>query len=94
MTLPESISTLSRANVQEPKKGDTPEMSPEEEAAVASRADDAQPILSEPIKTIKYKRKKPWSQQSIQAIVLGALLIAGIAALIGVRYLTETFGAN
>ena len=102
MTLSERISPLSRANVQEPEKGDTPETSPEEETTVASWADVAE-ILganarksppSEPAEANKYRRKKRWSQQTIQAIVLGVLLIAGIAAVIGLRYLSETFGAK
>ena len=102
MTLSERTNTLSRANVQEPKKGDTPETLPEEETAVVSWADVAE-ILdanahksppSEPVKVEKYRRKKPWSQQKIQAIVLGVLMIAGIAAVIGLRYLSETFVAN
>ncbi len=106
MTLSERTNTLSRASVQEPEKGDTPETSPEEETTVASWADVAG-ILganahksppSEPVKVEKYRRKKPWSQQTIPAIVLGVLMIAGIAvgiaAVIGLRYLSETFAAN
>ncbi len=102
MTLSERTNTLSRANVHEPKKRDTPETSPEEETTVASWADVGE-ILganahksppSEPVKAEKYRRKKPWSQQTIQAIVLGVLIIAGIAAVIGLRYLLETFAAK
>ncbi len=102
MTLSERTSTLSRANVQEPEQGDTPETPPEEETTVASWAEVAE-ILgadahksppSEPVKAKKNRRKKPWSQQTIQAIVLGVLMIAGIAAVIGLRYLSETFGAK
>ncbi len=102
MTLSERTNTLGRANVQEPKKGDTPETSPEEETTVASWADVAE-ILdanaqksppSEPVKAEKYRRKKPWSRHTIQAIVLSVLMIAGIAAVIGLRYLSVTFGAK
>ncbi len=102
MTLSERTNSLGRTNVQEPKQGDTPETSREEETTVASWADVAE-ILganahksppSEPVKAEKYRRKKRWSQQTIQAIVLGVLMIAGIAAVIGLRYLSETFGAK
>ncbi len=91
-------STLSRkrirANVQERKKGDTPETPPEEETTVASRADDAQHILSQPVKAAKKRRKKPWGQETIQVVLLGAMLIGGIAAILGLRYLAEMVGVN
>ncbi len=83
-----------RANVQERKKGDTPEAPPEEETTVALRADDAQRILSQPVKAGKKRRKKPQSQQTTRVILLGAILIGGIAAILGLRYLAEMVGVN
>ena len=83
-----------RANVQERKKGDTPEAPPEEETNVALRADDAQRILSQPVKAGKKRRKKPQSQQTTRVILLGAILIGGIAAILGLRYLAEMVGVN
>ncbi len=102
MTLSERTSNPSRADVQEPEQGDTPEASPGEGMTDASWADVAE-ILgakahesppSEPVKAEKRRRKKPWSQQTIQAIVLGVLMIAGIAAVIGIRYLSKFIAAN
>ena len=70
-------------NVEECKSERTHEASPEEETTVASRDDEAQPILSEPVKANKNRRKKPWSQEAIQAALLGAVLFVGIVAFIG-----------
>ncbi len=83
-----------RANMQERKKGDTPEAPPEEETTVALRADDAQRILSQPVNAGKKRRKKPWSHQTTQVVLVGAILIGGIAAIIGLRYLAEMVGVN
>ena len=83
-----------RANVQERKKGDTPEAPPEEETTVASQADDAQRILSKPVKAGEKRRKKRWGRSTTQVALLGAILIGGIAAIIGLRYLAEMVGVN
>ena len=83
-----------RANVQERKKGDTPEALPEEETTVTSRADDAQRILSQPVNAGKKRRKKPWSHKTTQVVLVGAIFVGGIAAILGLRYLAEMVGVN
>ncbi len=81
-------------NVEECKSGGTPEAPGEEETTVASRADDAHRILSQPVKARKKRRKKPWGQETIQVVLLGTILIGGIAAIIGLRYAAEMFAVN
>ncbi len=71
------------ANAPARKKDDTPEAPPEEETTVTSRDDDAQRILCQLVKTEHKRRKKPWSQEATQAVVLGAILFGGLAAFIG-----------
>ena len=83
-----------RANMQERKKGDTPEAPPEEETTVALRADDAQRILSQPVKAGEKRRRKRWGRLMTQVALLGAIMFGGIAAIIGLRYLAEMVGVN
>ena len=89
-------SSLSRkrilANAQDRKTGGTPEASVEED--VASRADDAERIPSKPVKAGQKRRKKRWGQEATLVVLLGAILIGGIAAIVGLRYLAETFAVN
>ena len=83
-----------RANVQERKKGDTPEAPPEEDANVAARNAAAQRILSQPVKVGKKRRKKPQGRSMTPVALFGAILIGGIAAIIGLRYFAEILGGN
>ncbi len=91
-------STLShkriRAIVRERKKRDIPETLPREATTVASRADDAQRNLSQPVKAGEKRRKKPWRQETIQVVLLGAVVIGAIAAILGLRYLAKMVGVN
>ena len=82
-----------RANAQVRKKGDTPEAPPEEETTVASRADDAQHIVSKPVKAAK-KNGRLWGPGSTLIVVLGTVVIGGIAAILGLRHLAEIVGGN
>ncbi len=79
-------------NVEECKTVGTPEASVEED--VASRNDDAERILSKPVKAGEKRRKKRWGREATQVVLLGSVLIGGIAAIIGLRYLAEMFGFN
>ena len=79
-------------NVEECKTVGTPEASVEED--VASRNDDAERILSNPVKAGKQRRKKRWGREATQVAVLGVVVIGGIAAIIGLRYLAEMVGDN
>ncbi len=85
-----------RANVQGRKKGDPPEKPSEQEAADAVRAEAAERILSHPIKskTVTKRRKKRRGRSLFQVGLLGTIVIGGIAAIIGLRYLAEMFAAN
>ncbi len=91
-------SSLSRkrifANVQDRKTDGTPEASVEEDTDVASQADDAQRMLSQPVMAGQKRRKKRWSQEATQVVLLGAVVIAGIAGILGLRYLSEMVGNN
>ena len=98
MASSEHASTLSheriRANGQERGRADTPDPPPEEETTVASRAGDAERILPEPVKVGGKRRRKRWSRETIQVALLGTIGIGGIAAILWLRYLAETFGVN
>ncbi len=89
-------SSLSRkrilANMQDRKTGGTPEASVEED--VASRADDAERIPSKPVKAGQKRRKKRWGREATQVVLLGAVVIGGIAAIVGLRYLAEMVSGN
>ena len=89
-------SSLSRrrilANSQVRKTGETPEAPTEEDTDGAARNEDAERILSQPAR--EKRRKKRWSQEATQVVLLGAVLIAGIAAILGMRYLSEMVGNN
>ncbi len=92
------ISSLSRKRIlayaQVLKTGQTPEAPAEEVTDVASRADDAERILSKPAKAGTKRRKKRWGQEATQVVLLGAVVIGGIAAILGLRYLSEMVGNN
>ena len=92
------ISSLSRkrilANAQVRKTGTTLEAPAEEDTDVAARNEDAERILSKPVKAGKKRRKKRWGQGATQVVLLGAVVIAGIAAILGLRYLSEMVGNN
>ena len=79
-------------NVEECKSGRTPDTPGEEEIW----ADDAQRILSQPVKAKagKNRRKKPQGSSTAQLGLLSAIVIGGIAVIIGLRYLAEMFGVN
>ena len=79
-------------NVEERKSGGTPEAPGEEEMW----DDDARRILSQPVKAKagKNRRKKPQSRLTTHIGLLGAIVIGGIAVIIGLRYLAEMFGVN
>ena len=85
------------ANVQGRRVGDAPEAPPEEEdAAAAARNEKAERILSKPVKSKskKARAKKPRGRSTNQVVVLAIIVISGIAAIIGLRYLAEAFGVN
>ena len=83
------------ANVQDRKKGNLPEAPPEEDTTVASRAEDAKRVLSQPVKAGRRKKRgKPKGKSATQVGLLGAIVVGGIAAIIGLRYLAEAFGVN
>ncbi len=75
------------------RKG-TPEAPTEEDAPAAARADEAERILSKRVK-VESKRRKPKKGRSIAQIgLLGAIVIAGIAAIIALRNVAEMSGVN
>ncbi len=92
-------SSLSRkrilANAQDRSTGEIPQ-SPEEDAAAAARNEAAERILSKPVKgkAKKTRRKKRRSRSTTQVVLLAIIGISGIAAIIGLRYLSEAFGVN
>ncbi len=79
-------------NVEECKSGRTPEAPGEEEMW----DDDARRILSQPVKAKAKinRRKKPQGSSTTQLGLLSAIVIGGIAVIIGLRYLAEMFGFN
>ncbi len=83
-----------RANAQDRRTGETPQ-TPEEDAA-AARNEAAERILSKPVKSRgkKSRRKKPRGRWTTQVVLLAIIGIGGIAAIIGLRYLSEAFGVN
>lgn len=92
----------SRSDVQEPLNDDTPGTLPENVTAVDSWADVAKALGADssqsppsgPVEAERERRRKPASHQKIQAIVLFVLMVMGIAAVIGLRHLAETFSPN
>lgn len=84
------------ANAQDRKKPDTPDVSAEEDAKTAAQEAAAERILSQPVKAGKQKRRKrPKKGRSVSQIaVLGAIVIAGIAAIIALRNVAEMSGVN
>ena len=84
------------ANVQDRRTGVTPEVRSEEDAAAAARDKAAERILSKPSrpKQGKLGRKKPPARSITKILLLAAIGIGGIAAIIGLRYLTEAFGIH
>ncbi len=99
-----SASVLSRkrilanaqASAQARKTGGTPEVPAEEDAEAAARNENAERILSKPVKgrSKKTRRKKPRGRSMTQVILLAVIGIGGIAAIIGLRYLSEALGVN
>ncbi len=91
-------SSLSRkqilANAQVRKTDETSEAAAEEVTDVALRVDDAERLLSQPVKAGEKRRKKGWSQEATQVVLLGAVVIGVIAAILGLRYLSEMVGNN
>jgi hypothetical protein len=84
------------ANAQVRKTGGPPEAPGEDDAEVAAQNENAERILSKPIKGKgrRIKAKKPKIRSTTQVVMLGAIVITGIAAIIGLRYLAEAFGVN
>ena len=84
------------ANAQNRKSGGTPDESAEADAEATARNEDAQRILSKRVKARggKTKRKKPKGRSSTQVVLLAIIGITGIAAIIGLRYLSEALGVN
>ena len=91
-------SSLSRrqilANVQDRKTGGTPEVPAEEDAEAAARNENAERILSKPVKGRgkKTRRKKPRGRSVTQVVLLAIIGIGGIAVILGLRYLFEMVG--
>jgi len=83
-------------NVEMCKSGGTPNVPGEEKSTVPSQTDDAQRILSQPgkAKARKKRRKKPHGRSATQVVLLGSIVIGGIAVIIGLRYLAEMYGVN
>ena len=84
------------ANAQNRKSGGTSEAPAEEDAEVAARNAEAERILSKRVKvrSNKTRRKKPRGKSTTQVVLLAIIGIAGIAAIIGLRYLSEALGVN
>ena len=84
------------ANSQVRNTGEPPVPPGEDDAEVAARNEIAERILSKPVKSRgrKTRAKKPKSRSTTQVVMLGAIVITGIAAIIGLRYLAEAFGVN
>ncbi len=84
------------ANAQNRKSGGAPEALAEEDAEAAARNADVERILSKRVKGRggKSKRKKPKGRSATQVVLLAIIGITGIAAIIGLRYLSEAFGVN
>ena len=83
------------ANVQDRKKTDTPDVSAEEDAKTAAQESAAERILCQPVKAARKKRRKPPKGRSVaQITLLGAIVIAGIAAIIVLRNVAEMSGVN
>ena len=81
-----------RANTQG-RKG-TPEAPTEEDTAAAAKAEEAERILSKRVK-VEPKRRKPKKGRSLAQVgVLGAIVIAGIAAILALRKVAEMSGVN
>ena len=85
-----------QASAQARKTGGAPEAPAEEDAEVAARNAAAERILSKPVKSKgkKSRRKKPRGRSTTQVVVLAIIGITGIAAIIGLRYLSEALGVN
>ncbi len=82
------------ANAQVRKTGQTPETPAEEDTDVAAKNEDAERMPSQPVKGKKTKRKKSPGRSTTQVVLLGVVVIAGIAAILGLRYLSEMVGNN
>ncbi len=93
-------SSLSRkrilANAQDRRTGEIPEAPAEEDAEAAARNAAAVRILSKPVKSRgkKSRRKKPRGRWTTQVVLLAIIGIGGIAAIIGLRYLSEAIGVT
>jgi hypothetical protein len=85
------------ANAQGRKKDDAPEGPTEEElAAAAEQEANAERILSKRVKAgaPTKRRKAATGKSSTQVWLLGAIVVVGIGAIIGLRYIAELFGVN
>ena len=84
------------ANAQNRKSGGAPEAPAEEDAEVAARNADVERILSKRVtgRSNKTRRKKPRGKSTTQVVMLAIIGITGIAAIIGLRYLSEALGVN
>jgi len=95
-----SNASLSRkrilANVQGRKTNQLPEPTPEEGAEIAAQEQAAERMLSKPVKSKGKitKAKRPKDRSTTQIIILAVIVITGIAAIIGLRYLAEAFGVQ
>ncbi len=86
-----------RANTQGRKSSAEIAAEAEEEAKVAEQNAAAERILSQSVKAghpTKKRRAKPERKSTAQIGLLAAIVIGGIAAIIGLRYLAEMFAAN
>lgn len=84
-----------RANAQGRKTNDTLEAPDEDDVDVAALDDDAERILSQRIKSGQKKKRRPKSRRSTTQVgLLAAIVIGGIAMIIGLRYIAEMFGVN
>ncbi len=86
-----------RANTQDRKSSAEIAVEAEEEAKVAEQNAAAERILSQSVKAghpTKKRRAKPKGKSTAQLGLLAAIVIGGIAAISGWRYLPETLGVH
>ena len=81
------------ANAREQKTAQTDR---DDAGSVPSQDDNVAPVLSQPVKAKvrKNRRKKQDGGLVGKVGLLGAIVVTGIAIIIGLRYLAETFGIN
>ena len=85
-----------RANTQDLKSDAGAAVEAEEEAKVAEQNAVAERILSHQVKSGQPKKRHAKPKRKLTALLglLAAIVIGGIAAILGLRYLAEVFAVN